>query len=525
MSDTSQKKIKPKVWIIGTIALLALLTISGLARQKREQSENFDTASLTFAARRGPLEISITESGTIEAQEKTIIKNEIEGLTSIIWIIDEGSQVEKGELLVELDASTLEDALFAQQITVQNAESLSVRSREDLAITKNQTASDVERDEATLRFAELDLKKYTDGEYPQQLREAEIRITLAEEDLQRAEEKQKWSRILFEDKLVSQSELQADELAAKKADLDLELARSKKQLLENYTNKRTLAQLESNAKQATMALERAQRKAIASVVQAEADFAARDAEFKRQSEKLVTIEEQIKGTRVMAPSDGLVVYATSAARSRHRSNAEPLAAGREVRKREALIHLPDTSRMMASIKVHETHVKQLTNGMPSRISVDALPHEKFDGKVHHIAPLPDATAFWLNPDLKVYDTEVYIEDNAGGLRNGMTCEVEIVAETHENALHIPVQSVVRINNVPTVYVLGNRAIPVSRTVEVGRDNGRMIHVLAGLTEGERVLLAPPLRDSDRDNESVRDQKQPKRQSTREKRRAAKRKQQ
>ncbi len=36
---------------------------------------------------------------------------------------------------------------------------------------------------------------YVEGEYPQLLREAEVRITLAEEDLQRAEEKLKWSRV------------------------------------------------------------------------------------------------------------------------------------------------------------------------------------------------------------------------------------------------------------------------------------------------------------------------------------------
>ncbi len=499
MSNTSKKGIDRKLRIIGTVAMIALIVIVGLGKRNGNSSTD-DETPLTFAARRGPLVISISESGTIQAQEKIVIKNEIQGHTAIIWIVDEGAQVKTGDLLVELDASELEEQLFAQQIKVQNADALFVRAREDLAITENQAASDVEKAETTLRFALQDLEKYIKGEYPQQLREAEVRITLAEEDLQRAEEKQKWSHILFEEKLVSQSELQADELAAKKADLDLELARSTKQLLEDFTNKRDLAELESNAKQAEMALERVRRKATANVVQAEADFAAKEAEFKRQQDKLTELKEQIAATRIVAPSDGLVVYATSAAAasSRHSTNTEPLAPGREVREREALIHLPDTSKMMASIKVHETHVKRLTNGMPARITVDALPNAHFEGTVHQVAPLPDATSFWMNPDLKVYGTEVYIEDGASGLRNGMTCEVELVAESHEDALYVPVQSVVRINHAPSVFVVGKRGSVEMRQVETGGDNNRMIHILAGLTEGEEVLLAPPLRDSEKD---------------------------
>ncbi len=525
MSDTSGKRSKPKLWIIGLVAVLALLAVIGLGRHKQGSESGPDEASLTFAVRRGPLVISFTESGTVEAQDKIVIKNEIEGRTSIIWVIDEGAQVKKGDLLVELDASELEESLFAQQIKVQNAEALFVRAREDLAITKNQAASDTEKAETTLRFAKQDLEKYIEGEYPQQLREAEVRITLAEEDLQRAEEKQKWSRVLFEEKLVSQSELQADELAAKKADLDLELARSKKELLENYTNKRDLAELESDAKQATMSLERARRKASASIVQAEADFAAKDAEFKRQSDKLAAIKEQIKATRIVAPSDGLVVYATSASRWHHRSNDEPLAAGREVREREALIRLPDTSKMMASIKVHETHVKQLTNGMPAQITVDALPHAVFKGSVHQVAPLPNPASFWTNPDLKVYNTDVYIDDDADGLRNGMTCEVEIVAKQHADVLYIPVQTVVRIKGTPTVYVVDSHGKSEARDIEVGKDNNRMIHVLSGLTEGDRVLLTPPLRDAERESKPVGDQKRTNPEPTREKRRAGKQKRQ
>jgi len=474
------------------VAAVALAPIISGRRNSAKNRENI----LTFDVRKGTLVISITESGTIEAQDKIILKSAVEGGTTIIWIIDEGKQVKKGDLLVELDASKLEENLFARQIKVQNAESGFMRTKEDLEITKNQAASDIEKAEVTLRFAQQDYKKYVEGEYPQQLREAEIHITLAKEDLQRSEEKLKWSNVLFKQKLISQTELQADELAAKKAALDLELAHGKQSLLDDYTNKRELARLKSDIKQAEMALERVQRKAKSNILQTEIDLAAKKAEFKRQSDKLKEDEDQIKATKIFAPSDGLVLYASSLS-GKHGRKQEPLAAGSSVYERQPIILLPNTSKMMASIKIHETNIKKLSKGMPAHITVDALPDCDFTGHIEHIAPLPDPSSFWMNPDLKVYNTEVYIDTRSTNLRSGMTCEVEIIAETHTNALYVPIQSVIRINGESKVFIVNKYGETESHTVDTGSNNGRMIHILSGISENDQVMLSPPLTNSER----------------------------
>jgi HlyD family secretion protein len=491
---TSNKK---NIRLTKTIIIIIALLLSSVAIIKWYKGGSRTEASnlLTFKARQGDLIISITESGTIQAQDKIVIKNEIEGSTTILWIIDEGSMVKKGDLLVEMDASELEDKRFLQQIKVQNAEATFRRAKEDLDITKNQADSDIEKAETTLSFAEQDLEKYTKGEYPQQLQEAEVRITLAREEQHRADEKLKWSNVLFKQKLISQTELQADELAAKKTALDLKLAEGKKELLEKYTNKREMASLESDIKQAKMALERTRRKAKANILQTEIDVAAKEAEFKRQSDKLKKINNQIKAAHVYAPSQGLVLYATSVGRA-HRKR-EPLAAGVSIYEKQDMIFLPDTSKMMASIKIHETNVKKTKVDMPARIKVDALPGKIFRGHVNQIAPLPDPASFWSNPDLKVYNTDIYIDDITQNLRDGMTCEVEITADVFTNAVYVPIQSVIRIQSVPKVYVRDKHGIVTERTVEIGEDNGRMIHITKNLQAGEEVLLTPPLAKSER----------------------------
>ncbi|UCC23648.1 MAG: efflux RND transporter periplasmic adaptor subunit [Planctomycetota bacterium] len=445
----------------------------------------------SFVVKRGPLRISVTESGTIQAREQIILKSEVEGRTTILFLVDEGTRVEKGELLVELDSSQLLDNKIDREIVVQNAEAAFIRSRENLAVTENQARSDIDQAELALEFAKLDLKKYLEGEYQNKLKERQSEITLAKEELQVAEEKHDWSEKLFEKEYISRTELQIDQLSVEKRRLDLELSENKLRLLEDFEHPRDLAQKESDVRQAEMALERTNRKAKADVVQAEADLRAKESEFERQKDKLKKNEEQIEKTKIYAPADGLVIYATSAQTRHWRSNDEPLDEGREVREREELIYLPTASAVKAEVKIHESSLEKMRAGLPVRVTVDALAGRTFTGSVAKIAPLPDAQMVWLNPDLKVYNAEIYLDGEGDYLRTGMSCSAEIIIEEYEDATYIPVQAVIRVAGEPTAYVWDGRDFQ-PRTVAVGLDNNRMIRILSGLKEGEVVLLAPPL---------------------------------
>ncbi len=468
-----------------------------------EEQGNRDE-QLTFAVKRGPLTIDVLESGTIKARDQVIIKNEVEGRTSILWLIEEGVTVKEGELLIELDSSKLQDSLVDQQIKVQNSEAKFIRARENLAVVKNQAQSDIDKAELEQRFASQDLQKYIEGEYPKELLEAQNQITVAKEELQRAEDKLKWSEILFKEKYISQTELQADELAANKARLDLELAEENLKLLRNFTYKRKVDELESDVKQARMANERIKRKASADIVQAEADLRASESEFKREKTKLDKLKDQIEKTKIFAPADGLVIYATTA-QGNWRGNAEPLAVGQEVKEREELIHLPKTASVLAELKIHESSLDKVKVGLPVNITIDALPGQEFTGTVASISPLPDATSLWLNPDLKLYNTIVHLEGGSQGLRTGMSCRAEIVVEKYDDAVYVPLQAVLRVDDSQSVYVLkGNKT--ELRQVETGLDNNRMVHILGGLKAGEEVLLTPPFAPSARKEKAAETQK-------------------
>ena len=471
------------------LAVLTLAVLAGVARCTRGTGGGpLDGPFFTVA--RGPLTISVTESGTVKPSEQEIIKCELEGRTTILYLIPEGTRVRKGELLVELDASKLEDAKVDQEIRVQNAEAAFIQSRENLEVVKNQAQSDIDKAELALRFAKEDLQQYREGLFPNELKEHEARIVLAKEELQRTRERLKWSKVLFDEKYLAESELQADELACKKAALDVDLATNNMTLLRAFTYKRNVAQLESDVKQAEMALERVKRKASADVVQAKTQLRAKESEFKQQGDKLAKIKDQISKARIVAPRDGLVVYATST-QFRWRGSSEPLDEGQEVRERQELIHLPTASTFKSEVKVHESNLDKIRLGLPVRITVDAIPGKQFIGRVSFIAPLPDATSMFMNPDLKVYNTEITIEGGGDLLRTGMSCKADIIVEHYDSALYIPVQAVTRVGGQPTVFVR-KRSGAEPENIEIGLDNNSMVRVLAGLDEGEEILLTPPL---------------------------------
>lgn len=480
---------KPALTIAGGFVLVLLLGTILLTG-----GDNVTSDISTAVVKSGPLRISVTESGTIQPKEKIIVKNEVEGQTSIVYIVDEGARVKKGDLLVELDSSTLTDNRVDQEIKVLSAEAAFIDARESYSVAQNQAESDVDEAKLAYEFAGQDLDKYVNGEYPNKLKEAEATITLAEETLAEAQETVEWSKKLHEDQFISASELEKDQLSYKKKALDLDLAKRALDLLVNYTHKRDMAQLESDVKQAKMALERTERKAKADVVQAEANLKAKEAEYSRQQDKLKKIETQLDKTKIYAPADGSVIYATSSEQGhRFGPRTEPLDIGSNVQERQELIHLPTENGYMVQLSVAEASIDKVKVGLPVLVTVETLPGNLFTGRVKFVSTVVNAQDAFMNPDLKVYDTQVVLDDskNLNLLRSGMSCTAEIVVAQYEEATYIPVQAVLNVDGKQTVYMVkGDKLTP--RSVETGADNSIVITIAEGLKPGETVSLNPPL---------------------------------
>src|SRR5436190_24051308 len=138
---------------LGAVAIVAglLLTSGGKSGGKTPM----------FAARRGPLEITVLEGGSLQALESQEIKCEVRvGYqdTKILKIVEEGYSVTEDDLktnkiLVELDGSDLQKQIVQQEIQYQSAVANLTDAQQNYEIQLNQNQSDIQAADQKARFA------------------------------------------------------------------------------------------------------------------------------------------------------------------------------------------------------------------------------------------------------------------------------------------------------------------------------------------------------------------------------------
>jgi HlyD family secretion protein len=244
------------------------------------------------------------------------------------------------------------------------------------------------------------------------------------------------------------------------------------------------AELRGALEEAERELERVQLQAKARIVDFEAYVRTSSATFELEKEKLARVESQIDRARMRAPRNGLVVYA------QRDHDESPIQEGLEVRERQEILSIPSTDSMIAQAKLHESVLKQIKLGQTCTIDVEALPGQRFHGRVGFVAVLPDQNSWWANPNMRLYRVDVAITSKNEQMRPGMSCAIEILADELPDALYVPVQAVFRTRQGNVSFVARGGSIE-PRSVSVGRYNALWVQILDGLEEGETVLLTRP----------------------------------
>ena len=367
-------------------------------------------------------------------------------------------------------------------------------SQEKLEVTKGDCDANLLEREVTLTLAKMALEKYEKGDYPQQAREYETDIAIADEEMKRAAEKLEWSQRLAKEGFLTRTELQADELALRQKEIKLEMARTKMNVLTNYTVIQQRATHESDVRKATRALARTKWQNKSLIRQVETEIIQRTRERDRATNRLAELNFQISKSKIYAPTNGVILYASTVQIARRRYWIRPLAVGETAVQRQELIYIPLDAGMIVELMVPEASLNKLETGMPANVRVDAFPDRIFHGRLTKIGILPDGQSASLNPDLKMYKCELECDFSDVVIRPGMSCDIELVKHAYDKVLYCPMQCVTRVNGVPCVYVQEGREW-VARPVEVGLDNNRMIHLVSGVEKGDVIMMAPPVRES------------------------------
>jgi RND family efflux transporter MFP subunit len=443
--------------IIGVLVVMAgAVALGGVPSVRSSVARLFASSKtdvIKYRVSRGTLPVVVNERGSLESSSNMDVTNTVEGMTTIIMIRPEGTRVSKGDLVCELDSANLRDQLTTQVITTKRA------------------FADLEQAQKTREVAEIAVTEYLEGTFPMEEESNLGNIKLAEADLVRARERAEWSDKMLKIGYVTASSNSSDHLTLQKMQFSLSEARTKLKVLKDYTRDKQVKELQANVEKAL------------------SDELAKKATYELEKSKEEKLNKQITACKLYAPGDGLVVYANEA--NRFGSNQPQIEEGASVRERQKIFSLPDISKMRVNTKVHESMVDRVRKGLKARIRVDAFAQQVLDGTVENVQPLPDPTSFFAS-DVKVYTTLVTIDNPLGGLRPGMTAQVEILVTQLDDVLSVPVQAVLEFKGKDYVYVARPDGEFVRREIKKGTSNDKLLEVKDGLQAGEEVALSPML---------------------------------
>jgi RND family efflux transporter MFP subunit len=210
--------------------------------------------------------------------------------------------------------------------------------------------------------------------------------------------------------------------------------------------------------------------------QAQLDLAR--AQAQQSKSRLDELQINLGNTVITSPVNGFI----------SRRLVDP---GASVGQNAPIVEVVDISRVRLIANIVEKDLKQLQGGDTTRVQVDAFPGETFTGRIARVSPVLDQAT-------RTAPIEIEIANPTYRLKPGMYARVGITLDTKKDALVVPANALVDLGGRRGVFMpLSETA--VFRAVQVGTEQGDIVEILGGLTEGNEVITtgAGQLRDGDR----------------------------
>lgn len=202
--------------------------------------------------------------------------------------------------------------------------------------------------------------------------------------------------------------------------------------------------------------------------------------------------DMLSKTEITAPIDGVITRLDV-------EQGEMVVIGVQNQPGSILMTISDLSAVNAEVKVAEADVMRLSNGFTAAVTLEALPLQKFTGRVVEIgaSALPQVGTQAAAREFRV---KVRLDGPAAALRPGLTCDTEILVAERKNATTVPLQAVVEQNGQTGVFELRDGGVQFT-PVTTGIIGGLSIEV-SGVAEGTAIVSGPfqalrELRDGDR----------------------------
>ncbi len=253
-------------------------------------------------------------------------------------------------------------------------------------------------------------------------------------------------------------------------DLDQQLAQAKADEATAAANQR-LAALTASRWQALLP--------SASVAQQDADEKSADAEAKMallQAARANVARLQAMETfkRLVAPFDGVVT-------SRRTDIGALINSGSQG---QGLFEVSDLSRIRIYVQAPQALSAEIQPGQTATFDLPQFPGQKFTAVVA-------ATSNAIEANSRSVLVELHADNPGGKLFAGAYCQVHFQLPASLTTVRLPASALIPTNAGTDVAVLGANNKVMLKSVQLGRDMGDSVQILAGLSPADRVIASPP----------------------------------
>ncbi len=208
--------------------------------------------------------------------------------------------------------------------------------------------------------------------------------------------------------------------------------------------------------------------------QTDADAKAKEAVVDANEANVRQLEAMQSFKTLAAPFDGVVT-------SRNVELGQLINSGGSG---QALFEVSDLHRVRIFVQVPQSFTAGLAPGMKATFEMPQYPGVQFDATVSHISKSINASSHSMQVELQA--------DNAAGkFFGGSYCNVHFEMPTDPNLIKIPSTALVTSNQGTQVATLDGNDKVVLKSVQLGRDLGDSVEVIAGLSPSDRIIDNPP----------------------------------
>ena len=459
----------------------------GLAFNSDVKPQEDLSENSTYKVKKQNFSVDVRAIGELEAAQSISISSQIRSDNGkIIYIIPDGTNVQKGDVLVKLDPTPFEEKL----------ENLKTRLKEQqghvAALQKSLEweISQAEKDQKTAVFeiegAELELNKILQGDGPLECARLKGAMNKA---LAKFEEFQCYCQDLED--LQTQGFLNPVEVrnAEKKLADERENYEAAKLQYESYVNHvypMHVKKVEAALKHAKMKQEETAKIRGHAIGKAHIEVSQAQANVETIRHQCQEAENELALSEIKANTTGMVVHREDFRSGQRRKPR----IGDVLVRNQIILDLPDLAQMTVKSKVREIDLCHVEVGKKATIEIDAYPQLAFTGKISSIGvlALPDAGK---PTDEKYFEIRIHIDKSDPRVRPGMTTRVAVHSSKADNVLAVPIHAVHYDQNKSYCYVSLAPHNFEKREVMTGLASDEWVEVKSGLKEGDFVCLYTP----------------------------------